>query len=461
MNRIWGWASRYSSAARPEALLQPAVSDRGKARAHLRLEQGIDVGHDHAGPGGPLGDDLAPGIDHHAVAVSLPAVRVLSALGRREHPGEVFDRAGAQQRLPVRAPRGRGEGRGNEDDVHRRERAIELGKAHVVAHRKRDASEGRFDCAGLGARFDRSCLVEAFRSEIQPEQVDLVVARRAPPVRVVHEAAVSHLARIVALERHRAADEPHAVPPRGPGKKLLDRPGAILFLRGQLVRVAHAENAEVLGEHDELRPFLCGASDELRRGGKILIDPGRRHHLHHGGFEFGGRGHGGDCCCAGSAARASALRRSTFGSVQVPVTWYSNARTWPNGFFKILSRMSAPRPQTGFTATRTIAEMLSPTEGSTRAYRSCVSFTRSTWPCMVTCAEGPRMRKFFVVIVPLAMSTGHSTRSKANPRPKSSRKSSVSQDCMLRIPMRRAAPGSAFRNCPLYALKSRCPARVG
>src|SRR2546422_2555411 len=54
--------------------------------------------------------------------------------------------------------------------------------------------------------------------------------------------------------------------------------------------------------------------------------------------------------------------------------------------------MSAPRPQTGFTATRTNAEMLSPTEGSTRAYRSCVSFTRSTWPCMVTCAEGPRMR---------------------------------------------------------------------
>src|SRR5258706_936400 len=98
MNRIWGWASRYSSAARPEALLQPAVSERGKARAHLRLEHRVDVGHDHAGPGGPFGDDLAPGIDHHAVAVRLPAVRVLSPLGRRENPGEVFDSQRPHQR---------------------------------------------------------------------------------------------------------------------------------------------------------------------------------------------------------------------------------------------------------------------------------------------------------------------------------------------------------------------------
>src|SRR5437867_1880569 len=349
------------------------MRERGKAPAHLRLEHRVDAGHDHAGPGGPLRDDLAPGIDHHAVAVGLPAVRVLSALGRREHPGEVFDRAGAQQRLPVRSPGGRGEGRGNEDDVHGRERAIELGKAHVVAHRKRDSPEGRFNCAGLGARFDRLCLVEAFRSELQAEQVDLVVTRDAPPIRVVDEAAVFHLARIVARERHRASHEPHAVPLRGPGEKLLDRPGA----------------------------------------------------------------------------------------VQVPVTRYSNVRAWPTGFFRILSRMNAPRPQIGFTITARIEEMLLPTEGSTRACRSCVSFTRSTCPSICTFAEGPRILKSFVVIVPLAMSTGHSTRSKANPRPKSSRKSSVSQDCMLRIPMSRAAPGSALRNCPLYALKSRCPDKVG
>src|SRR6266480_866856 len=361
------------------------MSERGKAPAHLRLEHRVDARHDHAGPGGPLRDDLAPGIDHHAVPVGLPAVRVLSALGRREHPREVFDRAGAQQRLPVRSPGGRGEGRGNEDDVHGRERAIELGKAHVVAHRKRDSPEGRFNCAGLGARFDRLCLVEAFRSELQAEQVDLVVTRDAPPIRVVDEAAVFHLARIVARERHRASHEPHAVPLRGPGN---------------------------------------------------------------------------DGCWAGSAPRTSALRRSGTGFSQVPVTRYSNVRAWPTGFFRILSRMNAPRPQIGFTTTARIEEMLLPTEGSTRACRSCVSFTRSTCPSICTCAEGPRILKSFVVIVPLAIFTPHSTRSKANPRPKSSRKSSVTQDCMLRTPMSRAAPGSAFRNCPLYALKSRCPDRV-
>src|SRR5882762_7600216 len=361
----------------------------------------------------------------------------------------------------MRAPRGRGEGRGNEDDVHRRERAIELGKAHVVAHRKRDASEGRFDCAGLGARFDRSCLVEAFRSEIQPEQVDLVVARDAPPVRVVDEAAVSHLARIVARERHRASDEPHAVPPRRPREEILDRPGAVLFLGGHLVRVAHTEDAEVLGEHDELRSLSRGPGDELRGGGKILLDSRRRHHLHHCGLECGRRAHGNDGCWLRSVPRTSALRRSATGFSQVPVTRYSNVRAWPSGFFRILSRMNAPRPQIGFTTTARIEEMLLPTEGSTRACRSCVSFTRSTRPSMLTRAEGPCMRKFFVVIAPLAMSALHETRSKANPRPKRSRKSSVTQDCMLRTPMSRATPGSAFRNCPLYALNSRCPDRVG
>src|SRR5256885_656579 len=226
------------------------MGERREAAAYLRLKRRVDAGHDHAGPGGALGDDLAPGIDHHAVPVRAPAVRVLASLGRGEHPREVLDRAGAQQRLPMRAPRGRGEGRGNEDDVHRRERAIELGKAHVVAHRKRDAPEGRFDCTGLGARFYRSRLVEALRSELQPEQMDLVVARDAPSIRVVDEAAVSHLARIVARERHRASHEPHAVPPRRLPEELLDRPGAVLLLRGHLVRVAHAENAEILGMRD-------------------------------------------------------------------------------------------------------------------------------------------------------------------------------------------------------------------
>src|SRR5258706_13020427 len=378
MNRIWGWASRYSSAARPEARLQPAVSERGKARAHLRLEQGIDVGHDHAGPGSPLGDDLAPGIDHHAVTVSLPAARVLSPLGRREHPGEVFDRAGTQQRLPVRAPGGRGERRRHEDDVHRRESAVELGKAHVVAHRKRDAPERRFDCAGLGARFDRLCLVEAFRPELQAEKVDLVVTRDAPSVRGVDEAAVPHLAGIGTCERTGATDEPYAVPLRGPGKNLLDRPGAVLFPRGHLVRVAHAENAEIFGERDEPRPLSGGLADELRRGGEVLLDLRRRYHQHHGDLECGGRGHCGDCCCAGSVLRTSALSGATSGLVQVPVTRYSNVRTWPSGFFRTLSRMNAPRPQIGFTTTARTEEMLFPTEGFTLTCGFCVSrFRRS------------------------------------------------------------------------------------
>src|SRR5256885_4511959 len=161
--------------------------------------------------------------------------------------------------------------------------------------------------------------------------MNLVVPRDAPSIRVVDEAAVSHLARIVARERHRASHEPHAVPPRRLPEELLDRPGAVLLLRGHLVRVAHAENAEILGEHDELRSLACGPRNELRGGGKILLDSRCRHHLHHGGLECSGRAHGSDGCCVGSAPRTSALRRSATGFSQVPVTRYSNVRAWPNG----------------------------------------------------------------------------------------------------------------------------------
>src|SRR5712692_2754615 len=88
---------------RAAPLLQHPVRQGGKAFSQLRLDLRVDIGHDHAGPCGPLGDDFAPGIDHHAVAVGLAAVRVPSPLGRREHPGEVLDGAGAEQRLPVRS----------------------------------------------------------------------------------------------------------------------------------------------------------------------------------------------------------------------------------------------------------------------------------------------------------------------------------------------------------------------
>jgi len=78
-----------------------------------------------------------------------------------------------------------------------------------------------------------------------------------------------------------------------------------------------------------VRTFLCGARDELRRGGKILGDTGRRHHLHHGDPKCVGRGHGGDCCCAESAPRTSALRGLTWdrpGSGDL----YSNVKAWPS-----------------------------------------------------------------------------------------------------------------------------------
>src|SRR5881394_2053344 len=100
----------------------------------------IDLGQHHAfAVIGALGDDRAPGIDHHAVSVSAPPAGMRSALRRRNHVGLVLDGAGAQQRFPVRLPGRHGESRRHEEYVALAETAIELGKTHVVANREPEA----------------------------------------------------------------------------------------------------------------------------------------------------------------------------------------------------------------------------------------------------------------------------------------------------------------------------------
>ena len=63
----------------------------------------IDFGIDDARlVAGELGHHPAPGIDDQRMAESLAAVLVQPALRGGDHPGAVLDRAGPQQRMPVR-----------------------------------------------------------------------------------------------------------------------------------------------------------------------------------------------------------------------------------------------------------------------------------------------------------------------------------------------------------------------
>ena len=97
--------------------LQYTMLECREASAGLRLPIQVDVGHDAALPARQALQDRAPVVDDHAVAIGFAAVRVEAGLRRRDRKSLLRDRAGAQQRLPMRAARGTGEGRGHAENL--------------------------------------------------------------------------------------------------------------------------------------------------------------------------------------------------------------------------------------------------------------------------------------------------------------------------------------------------------
>ena len=110
----------------------------------------------------------------------------------RQHIGQILDRPGADQSLPVRAPGGFGEGGRRHDDVDLLHRPVQLWKSQVVTHRKPKAPEGRIDHLHLPAGMDRALFGIFLMPQIQAEQVDLVIACNLRARVVVHQHAVVH-----------------------------------------------------------------------------------------------------------------------------------------------------------------------------------------------------------------------------------------------------------------------------
>src|SRR5207253_1636251 len=90
-------------------------------------------------------DHATPRIDQHRIAMRAAAVAMGAALCRGEDVALVLDRPRAQQHFPVRLACHGGEGRGYDDQRTIAERAVELGKPQVVAHRQADAAAGRIE----------------------------------------------------------------------------------------------------------------------------------------------------------------------------------------------------------------------------------------------------------------------------------------------------------------------------
>jgi len=102
------------------------------------------------------------------VAVGAPAAFVQPALRRRDHVGLILDRPRPEQDLPVRAAGGDGEGGRYEHDVELPERAVQLGKAHIVANGKREPPERARRRDRPSAGLEGARLVVALLAAVEP-----------------------------------------------------------------------------------------------------------------------------------------------------------------------------------------------------------------------------------------------------------------------------------------------------
>src|SRR5271154_4762018 len=97
--------------------LQACVSQCRQLAAHALLVLEIDRRDDDTFLIGGARNHASPRIDDHRIAVVAVAVDVGAELGRCDHIGLVLDRAGAEQRLPMRLAGREGERARDRDNL--------------------------------------------------------------------------------------------------------------------------------------------------------------------------------------------------------------------------------------------------------------------------------------------------------------------------------------------------------
>ena len=219
--------------------------------------------------------------------MGLAPAQVIAALRRRKNVRQVFDRTRTHQRLPMRAPGGLGKCRRHDNDVHILHGAVQLRKAQVVANRQSDAPERRIRHLDVLARLERPLFREPLRSEVQVEQVNLVIPRDELAVVIVQLAGIVDLAFAGGGHRHGATHQPDLVFLRRIRQKTLDRAVAVFLADLDLVAGPHAHDREVLRQRDQSCALMGRYLDEpaslVQIGGNVWtgshLHPGNAKHL--------------------------------------------------------------------------------------------------------------------------------------------------------------------------------------
>ena len=166
---------------------------------------------------------------------------------------------------------------------HITRRAIQLGKAHVVANRQTDfaprAVPHHRRLRGI-TRINRARLVVGLHTVIKAKQVDFVVARHHRAIGCVDQGGVVHLIRIGRLERNRTRDH---IDLMLFGKHLhrqlnrravIGQIGAIVFGLCHFIRVFLPHDTKIFGQYHHLRAHIRRLRDTARRRVKVILHRG-------------------------------------------------------------------------------------------------------------------------------------------------------------------------------------------
>ena len=183
----------------------------------------------------------------------------------------------------MRLAGGVGESAGHQQHIGL-QRAVQLGKAQVVAHAHADGvhmavARGQFKAHRLGAGFEHAGFVVLLLALIEAKQVNLVVARHASARGRVGQRTVARPARVQRGHRQRAANNPDAEPTRPVAQEILHCAAPSRLLEPELVAVFQAHHAKVLGQHGQLGALSCGLLEQHGSGVKIGLQRQARDHL--------------------------------------------------------------------------------------------------------------------------------------------------------------------------------------
>ena len=172
-----------------------------------------------------------------------------------------------------------GKGGGNDEQRDFIERAIELREANVVTNRQADLAARRVKRRRRVAGDDRLRLVVVLVSVLEAKQMNLVVARDAFARRAKDQQRLSRSGRIVACDRHAAADHV-GMSGRGHSReKGLLRAVALALLRGELVLRPQSHEPEVLRQQKERRTLIGRFPRQPLRNSEVFLDVTARRHL--------------------------------------------------------------------------------------------------------------------------------------------------------------------------------------